>query len=273
MQQQQYIQFPPEPQGREYLIFSDESGNWHYNSGDLYVRSWVRITPEQYRSLQNKVLLLKRQTGIIELKWGNLAKNPNIFNDIFSQVEFKVFITVSDPQHFNPKIYTIVSDVNALPPSTGGIDLTEKIKDTMKKSAYNQLFLAFYEHQHIENSVRALLTQLDLPHCKYLIDSPQFPPDDWTERAEICGILKGNVKIIKNSSNEPGIELADLIAGCVRDLLDNSPIAQSIYQKYIYDHMMDTTSSVYPNPNLIFHPKFPRDVRNALLSGFRPYSP
>jgi len=38
----------------KYLMFSDESGKW--NEGDYYIRSWIRITPENYDLLRKEVI-------------------------------------------------------------------------------------------------------------------------------------------------------------------------------------------------------------------------
>lgn len=56
----------------KYLIFSDESGKW--NEGDYYIRSWIRITPENYDLLRKEVIFSKHETGVKELKWEKFRK-------------------------------------------------------------------------------------------------------------------------------------------------------------------------------------------------------
>ena len=86
----------------KYLIFSDESGRW--NEGDYYVRSWVRITPENYLSLRKEVIFAKYETGVKELKWERFSKNLDKFKNI-SDADFDIFVTISKPDHFKAKNY------------------------------------------------------------------------------------------------------------------------------------------------------------------------
>ena len=49
----------------KYLVFSDESGCW--NDGKYYIRSWIRITPNNYDLLKKEVLFSKHETNVNEL--------------------------------------------------------------------------------------------------------------------------------------------------------------------------------------------------------------
>ena len=40
-----------------YLIFSDECGTW--KAGDYYIRSWIKISPEDYELISKDIVYIK----------------------------------------------------------------------------------------------------------------------------------------------------------------------------------------------------------------------
>ena len=247
-----------------YLIFSDESGYW--KEGDYYIRAWIKITPEQYESLRKEIIFLKHETGVKELKWGRYIKKPNNFKSIFS-IDFKVFITISIPRHFQDRSenkYNIIKTLMSLRNDqfTGEDKFIEIIRNKIVGSAKHTLFLNYFEKQHIENSKKALVNNIDPSKYKYIIDTPQSIDKDWVDLASECEII--NIDIEKKSEKVPGIELADVVAGCMHEYLRGNPEANKTYKNYIKNKMLDMNSKEYPNPNLIFYQDFSPEEKKCL---------
>lgn len=234
----------------KYLIFSDESGTW--NGGKYYVRSWIKITPDNYELLRKEVIFSKHEVGVKELKWQNFKKNYQKFKSIFS-CDFDIFITISKPDHLNAKNYRIISIINGVPTSTGGEKLTDKIKKKIINSTKNQLFLNYFEKIHIMNSVCALLNGENPDEYKYIIDTPQYLDREWEEVARECEITQ--LDIVKESANIPGIEIADIVSGVIMTLLERKN-DNNIYEECIKPKMINMKSRSFPNPNLIFYDDF-----------------
>ena len=231
----------------KFLIFSDESGQW--NIGKYYIRSWIRITPENYNLLRKEIVFSKYETSVQELKWERFKKNYDKFKNIFS-VNFNIFITISKPNHFQLRNYKIITAIDNVPISTGGQELSGKIKKKIISSAKNELFFNYFEKIHIENSKKALLCEENPNDYKYIIDTPQYLDKEWLNIAKECGIEQ--IEIIKISKNVPGIELADVVSGCIMDLLENVEVAKLIYKECMQSKMWNMVSQECPNPNLIF---------------------
>ncbi len=250
----------------EYFVFSDESGRWNYLDDKYYVRSWIRITQAQYDLLKEKVSHIK-ENGTKELKWDNFKRNvehSDSYKNIFT-LDFAIFIAISKPDAFLARRFKIIDTLEKLQESdiAGGTKLQE-IKTALKSKIINSarmvLFLNYYERFHIENSKTALLMRspnsllaLSKGNVKYNIDKPQFLEKEWKGIAEECGIKRENIKIIKKSADSPGIELADIVAGCVRDMVKGDADAKTIYDTYIKPKMTDMNNKDVPNPNLIFY--------------------
>lgn len=235
----------------KFLIFSDESGLW--NEGKYYIRSWIRITPENYVLLRKEIIFFKHETRVKELKWENFKKNYEIFKGIFG-VDFNIFITISKPEHFQSREYNIITTIENVPISTGGQELTNKIKTKIINSVKNELFFNYFEKTHIENSKKALLHEENPKEYKYVIDTPQYLDREWENIAKECGIQQ--IEMIKISKNIPGIELADVVSGCIMNLLENVEGIELIYKECLKPKMCNMMSQECPNPNLIFFPDF-----------------
>ena len=240
-----------------YLIFSDESGRW--NEGNYYIRSWIRISPEDYELISKEIVYIKYKKDFPEVKWkaiiNNIEKIRNNTESLFN-IEFSLFVTISKPAHFKKRVaanrYIIIRTLKNLSPEqyTKKEDFTATIKEKIINTAQHTLFSNFVEKRHIENSKIALVNNIDNTEYEYRVDSPQCIHKDWEKIAKECGIVK--LKIVKKSEEEPGIELADIIAGCINDHLNNKEKASEFYSEYIKKKMIDMTSRDMPNPNLIF---------------------
>jgi len=251
-----------------YLVFSDESGDW--NKGDYYVRAWIRIAPAQYEDLRKEIIFSKYEIGVKELKWERYIKNCENFKKIFS-VDFNVFITISIPQHFQDRSdnkYNIIKALKNLKNDqfTGEDKFIEVIRNKIINSAKHTLFFNYFEKQHIKNSKKALVNNIDSSEYKYIIDTPQSLDKDWADLASECEII--NIDIEKKSEKVPGIELADVVAGCVHEYLRGNSIANKIYKNHIKNKMLDMSSKICPNPNLIFYQDF-SDTEKKSIDIFR----
>jgi hypothetical protein len=246
----------------KYLIFSDESGSW--NSGNYYIRSWIKITPENYELLRKEVIFSKHETGVKELKWQRFKSNYQKFKNIFN-VDFTIFITVSKPTHFQNRNYSIVSAISSVSVSTGGQALTEKIKTKIINSAKNELFFNYFEKTHIENSRLALLGNENPDEYKYIIDTPQYLDKEWEEIAKDCEIEQ--IDVVKKSASDPGIEIADVVSGCIMSLLERKG-GDDIYNECVKPKMLNMSSRSFPNPNLIFYRDF-TSTEKAEINIFR----
>jgi len=253
----------------DYLIFTDESGSW--NEGDFYLRSWVKITPRSYEMLRKDIIFIKHETGIRELKWKSLINNINkIQNTIVSifKIDFNIFITISMPHHFQNRLwnnkYNILKTLQHIKSeqSTGGEQFTEAIKNKIISAAQHTIFYSFFEKQHIENANKALINDIPSESYQYIVDTPQCLDKDWAKIANECGIV--NIKIEKKSGKVSGIELADIIAGCIHEYLRGEGKAGEYYKNYIKDKMLDMCSKTFPNPNLIFFHDFSTDEKKKV---------
>lgn len=245
----------------KYLIFSDESGRW--NEGEYYIRSWIKISTDDYELLRKEIIFSKHETNVKELKWKNFKANLEKFKNILS-VNFSIFITITKPQHFQNRRYKIIDAILEVPVSTGGQLLTDAIKAKIVSSAKNELFLNFFEKVHIENSKKALIGNDDINDYKFVIDIPQYLDREWESIASDCGIGIEQLDIKKDSAKTPGIELADIVSGCITDLLFKDSKAEIIYKDYIQKNMVNMTSKEFPNPNLIFFQDFTKEEKDQL---------
>jgi hypothetical protein len=244
----------------KYLIFSDESGMW--KAGDYYIRSWVRISPDNYELISKDIIYLKHKKCLKELKWKSIKKHIEgikIYIESLFKIEYCLFLTISKPEHFRKRLeenrYTILKTLKDIPPekSTGSERFTTTIKEKIINSAEHTLFFNYFEKQHLENSQKAFIAEIDNSEYKYIVDSPQCLDKDWKNIAEELGIV--NLQIEKKSEKVPGIELADLIAGCIHDHLNSDEKARRFYKAYVKNKMIDMYSHTLPNPNFIFGDK------------------
>jgi hypothetical protein len=250
----------------DYLIFSDESGCW--NEGDFYLRSWIKISPKNYEALRKDIIFLKHETGIKELKWKSFKNNLKTREDTIASIfniDFNIFVTISIPGHFQNRLtnnrYIILRTLQEIKPeqSTGGEQLTEAIKNKIISAAQHTIFYSFFEKQHIENAKKALINDIPTESYQYIVDTPQCLDRDWIKIANECRI--GNIKIEKKSEKVSGIELADIIAGCIHEYLRGEEQAGKCYKEYIKNKMLDMRSKAFPNPNLIFFEDFNDDEK------------
>jgi len=269
-------------------IFSDESGSWNgshqqVDDNELYIRSWVMFEENKYQELEKEIIFTKYKDGLKELKFDNFKRNfenKQYYKDIFN-TDFQVFITISKNvrtiDKFQNNKYKALNTLSNLDPNTltGDPNMTSLTKDKFIQSAKMVLFLNYYEKQHIKNSIDALIGKNVIckdPDCVFYVDNPQFLNKDWKNVAQDAGVKK--IKIVEHSENRPGIELADIIAGCtneyIKDLVKNknknNSIAKNIYNTFIRGKLKTASNNnnKFYNPNLIFIEDFDQNFINLV---------
>jgi hypothetical protein len=221
--------------------------------------------------LRKEVIFLKHETGIKELKWKSFKKNLKSAEEMIISIQnigFSVFITLSIPGHFKNRLdnnkYIILRTLEGIKPeqSTGGEQFTEAIKNKIINSAQHSIFYNFFEKQHIANAKKAFVADIRSESFKFIVDSLQCLDKDWAKIANECGIT--NVAVEKKSETAAGIELADIVAGCIHGYLRGEDEAKNCYQVHIKGKMIDMHSTTLPNPNLIFFPDFSEDEKKKV---------
>ncbi len=251
----------------KFFIFSDESGSWH-DPADIYVRSWVVITSEEYNKLLAKVDEIASFIGSKELSWNTLAGNKNLFHS-FDGISFRIFITVSCPKDISwGTKYRLTKnfETSILGFDFGELDegLRAYIKDRIYKDIKNALFLNFYERYHIENAKKGIErvikpTDYDLI---YRIDPPQMPQEGWKNILQkVDNSSSINIEFPKSSRTQ-GIQFADVVAGCFRSLLLKGRKFEESkeFLKVIKDRIIQKNKE-NPNPNLIFFGEMNNDIK------------
>ena len=249
-----------------YLILSDESGNW--NSQNYYIRSWLKIEEQKYDDLIKEILFIKYVLNIQELKWNSFTKNYHCLNSKgklkgLMNLDFKVFITITDPNHFMNKNYNIfetLRSINILSDIPKSID-KQRLKRRLKNTIKTEYFFSIYDYWHIKNAQMALMSDANDIY-EVIVDKPPYPM--WEELANSCGIKAK----MKDSKEEKGIQLADVFCGCVKDCIDGDHKAKKIYNDCFKRHMRNMYDKDCPNPNLIFYDDF-NDKERQRLDIFR----
>lgn len=250
----------------KFFIFSDESGSWH-DERDIYVRSWIVITEEESNKLANKIDEVSSFVGANELSWKVLSGNEKYFT-YFSDLNFRVFVTVSSPKDINWNKYMITREFDSNIQNFNFGELSEDLRDYVKerihKDIKNALFLHFYEKHHIENAKKGIErvikpTEYDLI---YRVDPPQMSRDGWKKVLNTIG--GGNINIeFPKSSRSQGIQFADMIAGCFRSMLskdENYDKACGFFKNFKNKLISKNTEN--PNPNLIFYNEINQELKN-----------
>lgn len=260
------------------FIFSDESGCWtqNPNNAQYYIRSWIKLEEESLESL-NEIIgeilnelnkNIKEAKNIKELCWDYVKNNALLKNNYEKYLEnlfgiyFQTFITVSVPSCANQRIketntYKVISEISE-ESMTGYISISKykndknlaKItKDKLIKTVEHMLFIGIYEKYHIENAKKAFDLDETMDY-EFIIDNPQCDKEMWKDIANIEKVKT------EDSKNNPGIQLADIVAGCYQDLLKDSDSdeykkAIKFQIKYLKSKQINKGKEL-PNPNVIF---------------------
>ena len=262
----------------QFLIFSDESGCWkpdpNGNSENYYIRAWIRLKEEDLKPLNQLIekifneLKENNSKNIEELRW-KYMKNDVLLKSLdetnlkeLFDINFQTFITISVPSCAIERIretntYSIINKIDEKL-LTGYIstsrykndnNLAEITRDKLIKTVEHMLFMGIYEKCHIENAKKAF-DLCETVDYEFIIDKPQCDKEMWKDIANIKNVE------LKDSKDSPGIQLADVIAGCYQDLLkdresDEYKKAFEFYEKYLKSKQVYKGKEL-PNPNLIF---------------------
>jgi hypothetical protein len=247
-------------------IFSDESGSWK-NKKNYYVRAWIKIDKDNYDNLIKEVLFSKyKLKKTTELKWDDIKRNYDKYRNILEIPSFHVFITISKPVVFFERCYKVIDYLSSdeVENHLGAHDANIKLslKETLVSSAQNSLFLHHFERHHIRTAKMALVETNSNEEYEFLIDSPQFFKNQWEKVVKEEGIK--NINIVEKSENYPGIQIADIIAGCFQELLSNDSKAKEIFAESIKNKMCDMYCPECPNPNIIFNEEATKNLHDRI---------
>lgn len=253
----------------KFFIFSDEAGTWHGDS-EVYVRSWIAITEDDYSKLVNKIGEINGSLGSGELKWKTIAGNSKFFKE-FRDISFRVYITVSSPCDIDwDNKYKILknftTNINLFEFGTIGEDLSSIIKKKIHDDIKNVLFLNYYERFHIQNATKRI-EQIIKPtdyELIYRIDPPQMSIDGWRD---VLAKISNKKSEFPKSEKDYGIQFADIVAGCFRSLFikDHRYNEAQLFFLEIKDKLIKKNSEL-PNPNIIFFKEANQSLRNNVAN-------
>lgn len=257
---------------KKYFIFSDESGSWHDETEDnIYLRSWVVITEEEYSKLKNKIQEIAHFLDCNALRWKTLSGNGSKYIKEFNDIDFRIFITISVPKDIGWSIkYDITRNFNQSIEKFDFGKIDVNIKKILKKKIFDDikyiLFLNFYEKVHIKNATTRI-EQIIKPkeyELIYRIDPPQSNKRDWSNI--LSSITDKQLEFPKSEKDE-GIQFADIIAGSFKSLIirdDRYDIAKAFFVEYKSKFLQKDKK--LPNPNLIFWPEVNASLKQSIAA-------
>ncbi len=224
----------------------------------------MKLSESNYDDLRKEILFIKKILRIQELKWYCFKKKYKDLNskgklEGLKNIHYEIFITITDTKHFKKKNYRIFSKLyetdifSNLPESVDKEKLKKRVENTIRR----EYFFSFYEATHIENAKKALIAN-SKDKFEIIVDRP--PYQDWQELARVCGMEAK----IKDSKEYEGIQLADVICGCIRDYVNGDNNVKDIYDECFKVHMRNMKDENIPNPNLIFYKDFNDEERRRL---------
>ena len=226
-------------------IFSDESGSVYTTEQPYYVRSFIFIKEENYKSsphnpnnLQDVFSRIQKKANRSkEVKFNDFESDPARYKPIFDNVEFKayvVFANVRDDflKRKNPyKLQEGLKKFLAEFTDQDDIPYKEGLEKKLSAAIYYHFWLHYFEKYIIRNSKAVLkyYYKLDITESQeyqYYFDTPQFNDKDYkrivakNDDKKDYRISEDRVKIVKKSEDWKGIQLADMVAGSVRKILE-----------------------------------------------------
>lgn len=241
----------------KYFVFSDESGSWHDISCDAYVRSWIVVHESDYGKLVNVIDYLNSEIGCSELTWKTISGHQRLW-PLLERFEYRVFLTISCPKDIRwESKYRITRSFPIQIENFDFGEIDDALVILLKKKIFNDirniLFLKYYEKTHIENAKKGIDRILPARDnlLIYRVDPPQMSQDGWRD---ILYAISPDVQIeFPKSHTDPGIQFADIIAGCVRSFLlsdDHHNQAKLFIPRF--RSKIISKNAENPNPNLIF---------------------
>ncbi len=251
----------------EYYIFSDESGHWTHEG--FYIRSWVSLSEENYLKLKGKMSLFKGMNSINrELKF-------NEYHDytIFSDLDFKVYFTITINQDFKERSFNIITHLNGQNDDLFTMN-RRNVKNRIIASIKNTLFLNIFEYHHLENAINYFKGIYSNNKLNFIIDTPQYHKKHWTEIfKELRPNCNFNIKIVSRSENFEGIQFADILSGNLNKILksiDTFTSPNKFENKIISNFSQENgaTDAFKNNPQIVMwqasHQEFVDKIKNLM---------
>ena len=252
------------------IVFSDECGSWSDTSETLYIRSFICFQEDSYDLMCGKL----HRDGVVDKipKWrasGELRANAGFCNFLFEDA--RIFIALTDMEQFRRTPYKVRTAITRL-------DYDELLKDfrsefDLKKDLVNKvnqlLFLNIYEREFLFR-LKATLTVAYSGQAiaEFALDNPQHNNDDYEEMAK--GVL-GDISFsfIKDEKDSPGICIADLVAGCLRDTLLKKGVkdAEAFYVSAVRPKLIPGDKK-NPNPSYQFWTNGIKEIQDQLVRLF-----
>lgn len=255
----------------KFFVFSDESGSWHEEDvEDIYLRSWVVMTEENYFKLQNKIQEISSFLDCTELKWKTLAgQTGRKYMSEFKDISFRIYITVSVPCDIDwSNKYDLTKNFSQSISSFdfGKIDfnLVDVVKKKILKDIKYLLFLNYYERTHIKNAVDRIEKAIKPSEYElvYRIDPPQSTQKDWSE---ILNSITDKQIEFPQSHKDEGIQFADVVAGAFKSLFMKDKRYEQGKEFFLVNKdKFFKRSTENPNPNLIFYPEINQNLINNI---------
>ena len=244
-------------------IFSDESGRFNNKKGKYYVRSSIFLTLEDLEKLNVILSSIIPNKFKRNIKWNTWKQNINLLERLFSDdIKFEILISLISIQNFLKKCngksgsYKFIQELEA-----GNLDeiLTEKergvpIKDKLLTKTKAVYFLNYWEFYCLENLKQLITNNWSQEefyaltfHCPQMCNY-----DEYKQLVKGTGLKDESIQFISGDENI-GIGIADIISGCVRELLEeeNNMKAQDVYENLIRPRL---ARSSFPtiNPGTIY---------------------
>lgn len=255
----------------KFFVFSDESGSWHdEEKNNIYVRSWVVMTEDNYEKLRNKMQEISSFLECEELKWKTISGNEGIkYLSDFKDINFRIFITASVPSDIDwQNKYDLTRNFQESMKgfNFGNIDsiLITAVKKKLFQDIKYVLFLNFYERTHIQNAVKRIEQAIKPTEYEliYRIDPPQSNKRDWSE--VLSSITDKQLEFPKSQKDE-GIQFADIVAGAFKSIfIKDEKFAQGVLFFKENKSKFFSKDIKLPNPNLIFYGEINNELKNNI---------
>ena len=240
-------------------VFSDESGNLFAQNQPYYIRSFIFICGNDYLKLCGEFKKMKEKHKITkEIKFNDFKNNIERYDAIFN-INFKAYIVFTnkykdfDNRQYGYKLKETI--LNKFDQSYAEENFIKKWKEDEKDKIKTKLrakigdafkyfyWLNFFEKYYYMNVKQILSDIYKTEDYSFEIDKPTFSNNDYIDLLQEIGINK--INIIKKSEDSVGIQLADIVAGSLRDVLLNKTTEHTHYTQYVYKKLLNNEETEY----------------------------
>jgi len=250
----------------DYIVYSDESGHW--NEDGFYIRSWVIISSTNEDTIKGKINTFKSENQITnELKFNRNHNYDNLIN-----FDFNTYFTLTINEQFKSRTFSLMNYIQSGEDSLFQIN-GKCLKNAILRTIEHTAFLNIYEYHHMFNFLEYLQKEFSNKSFKFYIDNPQCRDKDWIKlfnglKEEMN--LNLELKIIKKSQNNDGIQFADVIVGNCKYLMNNLEMTsfKNIDKKIISDFSLNNgIDNLHKNnPKIVMWENNLRGFKNTINS-------